>query len=426
MKAIILAAGRGIRLEPFTLTRPKPLIPVAGATLLEHALLSLKDAGIEEVLLVVHYMKEMINSHMEDVSNLGLKITYVDQKSIMGTGDALLPCKHFVNKEPFMVVYGDIAFHPSIVREVLSSFNESPSGVVLGVSVDDVKDFGSLMVDGKTLKLINEKPKVTGPGIINGGIYILTPEIFQLIETTPKSPERGEVELTSTINNAIEKGMDFIVVQTSAEKWVDVGRPWDILEANRLLMDALIKESAIGGFIEGNVNIKGNVVIEKDAQILSGTYIEGPVWISSGSKVGPNCYLRPYTYLCRNVRVGNACEVKNSILMEGVHVGHLSYIGDSIIGAGCNLGAGTITANLRFDGLPIKVTIKGERVVSGRKKLGAFLGDGVKTGINVSLYHGVKIGPGSWIAPHTAVNRDVPSNSLVTQRFEIKFEERRR
>ncbi|MGQ9759359.1 MAG: bifunctional sugar-1-phosphate nucleotidylyltransferase/acetyltransferase [Candidatus Methanomethylicaceae archaeon] len=419
---MVLAAGKGIRLEPFTLTRPKHLIPIAGATLLEHTLRSLKDAGIDEVLVVVHHMRELIKSHLGSGSGLGLKIRYVDQNSIMGTGDALLTCKDLVDDEPFMVVYGDIAFHPSIPKEMLSFFDHSSSGMVLGVTVDDVKDFGSLTLKGRDLMLINEKPKVHGPGVINGGIYILTPEIFNLIEGTSKSPERGEVELTSTINNAIGKGMKFIVMQTSAEKWVDVGRPWDILEANRLLMDALIKESKIEGLIEDNVHIKGKVVIERNAQILFGCYIEGPVWISSDSRVGPNCYLRPYTYLCRNVRVGNACEVKASVLMEDVHIGHLSYIGDSIIGAGCNLGAGTITANLRFDALPIRVTVKGERVNSGRRKLGAFLGDRVKTGINVSLYPGVKIGPDSWIAPHTAVNRDVPPNSLVTQRFEIEFE----
>jgi bifunctional UDP-N-acetylglucosamine pyrophosphorylase/glucosamine-1-phosphate N-acetyltransferase len=110
--------------------------------------------------------------------------------------------------------------------------------------------------------------------------------------------------------------------------------------------------------------------------------------------------------------------------MDRTHVGHLSYIGDSVIGADCNIGAGTITANLRFDDLPIKVTVKGERVDSRKRKLGAFLGDRVKTGINVSLYPGVKVGPNSWIAPHAVVSRDVPPNTFLIQKFEV--EEKRR
>lgn len=418
----MLAAGKGTRLDTFTLTRPKHLIPIAGSTILEHSLRSIRDAGIEEVLLVVHHMRDLIRSHIGDGARFSLKITYVDQPKLMGTGDALLTCSPLVGDEPFLLVYGDLAFHPSIPREIISSL-DAMSNAVLGVHVINTKDFGHLEVKGNTLLRINEKPREGGPGIINGGIYVLDQEIFRYLEKTPKS-ERGELELTAAINIAIKEGKKFMVVSTSTERWVDVGRPWDILDANRILMDALVKESRLEGYIEDGVRIHGNAIVEQNAQILSGTYIEGPVWISRGCKVGPNCYLRPYTYLCPNVRVGNACEIKGSIIMEGTHVGHLSYIGDSVIGSDCNIGAGTITANLRFDDLPIKITVKNERVDSGKRKLGAFIGDRVKTGINVSLYPGVKVGSDSWIAPHAVVNRDVPPNTLLTQRFEL--EEKRR
>jgi bifunctional UDP-N-acetylglucosamine pyrophosphorylase/glucosamine-1-phosphate N-acetyltransferase len=140
--------------------------------------------------------------------------------------------------------------------------------------------------------------------------------------------------------------------------------------------------------------------------------------------VGPNCYLRPYTYLCKGVRVGNACEIKGSILMENCHVGHLSYIGDSVLGANCNLGAGTITANLRFDDLPVKMNVKDEPV-SSRRKLGAFLGDDVKTGINVSLFPGVKVGSDSWIGPHVPLNEDIPPQTLVTAKVDLRIRQRR-
>lgn len=396
-------------------------MPIAGSTLLEHALRSIRSAGIDEVILVTHYMKDLIRSHIGDGSRLGLKVTYVEQQSLLGTGDALLTCKSLIGAEPFLLVYGDLAFHPSIPEEVISS-SERGLNVILGIHADNVRDFGLLEVADSTLLRIHEKPKVGGPGIVNGGIYILNQDIFGYIEKAPRS-ERGELELTTAINMAIADGKKFAVHSTSDVRWVDVGRPWDVLDANRMLLDALLRESRVEGSMEEGVHIHGNVIIEPNAKILSGTYIEGPVWISRGCKVGPNCYLRPYTYLCQDVRVGNACEIKGSIIMNGTHIGHLSYIGDSIIGANCNIGAGTITANLRFDDLPIKVTIKGERVSSGKRKLGAFLGDRVKTGINVSLYPGVKVGPGSWIAPHITVNRDVPPNTLLTQKFEFQEKE---
>lgn len=368
-------------------------------------------------------MGDFIKAHLGDGSKFGIKIEYLEQPSFGGTGEALLSCKDLLKDGPFLVIYGDLVFHSSILHDMISLFDESYFGAILAVPVKNAREFGILSIKNNLLLRIEEKLNVEGPSLINGGIYIFKPEIFKFLEKIPKSI-RGEIELTDAINAAIDSGFKMIIVKAEEGTWVDVGRPWDILEANRLLMDRIIKERRILGVVEEGVYILGNVVIEEGARILSGSYIEGPVWISKGCKIGPNCYIRPYTYLCQNVRIGSACEVKASIIMENTHIGHLSYIGDSVIGAGCNLGAGTIISNLRFDENSIKVVIKGERVDSGRRKLGAFIGDNVKTGINVSIYPGVKIGPNSWIAPHTAVYKDVPQNSFVLQKFELEFKEK--
>ena len=111
------------------------------------------------------------------------------------------------------------------------------------------------------------------------------------------------------------------------------------------------------------------------------------------------------------MKVGAGCEIKNSIVMKNTKIPHLSYVGDSILGEGCSLGAGTITANLRFDEAQIKSKLRGSLVNSGRKKLGAIFGDGSRTGINVSTFPGVKIGRGAWIGPGAIVDHDVPSNA---------------
>ncbi|MDH5806494.1 MAG: sugar phosphate nucleotidyltransferase [Candidatus Methanomethylicaceae archaeon] len=423
-KAVILAAGKGVRLEPFTITRPKHLIPIAGAPLIEHIINSLKKINVEEVIIIVKYMADLIKTHLGDGSRFGIKIKYVEQSSLGGTGEALLSCKELLkNNNPFIVVYGDLAFHSSIMNEIVSSFEESYFGVILGIHKKNSKEFGVLLTKNNFLLKIEEKSKIEDQNLINGGIYILKPEIFDFLIKTSKS-SRGEIELTDAINLVVNNGGKILIVKAEEDKWVDVGRPWDVLEANKILMDEIIKEKKILGEIEEGAHILGNVVIEEGAHILSGSYIEGPVWISSGCKVGPNCYIRPYTYLCKNVRVGNACEIKSSIIMENTHIGHLSYIGDSVIGSNCNFGAGTIISNLRFDESPIKVTIKGEKVSSNKRKLGAFVGDNVKTGINVSIYPGVKIGPNSWICPHTLVYKDVPQNTFVFQKFELEFREK--
>jgi len=197
--------------------------------------------------------------------------------------------------------------------------------------------------------------------------------------------------------------------------------PWDLLDANQTILTELTKSSCregtsplkIEGTVDDGVTLIGPVVIRKNAHIRAGAYIIGPTLIDEGAVVGPNCYIRPHTYIGKGSRVGNACEIKNSIIMVNTNVSHLSYIGDSIIGNNCNLGAGTCVANLRFDHAPIKVTIKGKSIDSGKKKLGFFMGDNSQTGINVSIMHGRCIGPNSAIGPGVLLQEDVPPGTLV-------------
>jgi UDP-N-acetylglucosamine diphosphorylase / glucose-1-phosphate thymidylyltransferase / UDP-N-acetylgalactosamine diphosphorylase / glucosamine-1-phosphate N-acetyltransferase / galactosamine-1-phosphate N-acetyltransferase len=155
----------------------------------------------------------------------------------------------------------------------------------------------------------------------------------------------------------------------------------------------------------------GPVSVAETARVRSGAYIEGPCFIDEGADVGPNCFMRACTSVGKNARVGNGCEVKNTVIMDGTHVGHLSYIGDSVLGEKCNLGAGTITANLRFDNGSVKMQIKNKVVDTGRRKLGAILGDNVKTGIGVLLMPGVKVGNDSWVNAGLLVERDIPANT---------------
>jgi len=147
--------------------------------------------------------------------------------------------------------------------------------------------------------------------------------------------------------------------------------------------------------------------------IRSGCYLDGPVFIGENAVVGPNAYLRPYTVVGEGAKVGAHCDVKNSILMDRAKVPHLSYVGDSIVGVGSSLGAGTITANLRFDDASIMSMVNGRLVDTARRKLGAIIGDNVRTGINVSLLPGVKVGSGAWIGPGVTVRRDVVAGARI-------------
>jgi bifunctional UDP-N-acetylglucosamine pyrophosphorylase/glucosamine-1-phosphate N-acetyltransferase len=172
-------------------------------------------------------------------------------------------------------------------------------------------------------------------------------------------------------------------------------------------------EHKVLGTVEEGAHLIGPVTVAETARIRSGAYIEGPSFVDEGADIGPNCYIRPCTSLGKNTRIGNACEIKNSIIMDRTHVGHLSYMGDSVIGEHCNLAAGTLIANLRFDDGHVKMTVKNKVVDTGRRKLGVILGDEVKTGINALLMPGVKVGQNTWIGPDFMVQRDIEADLVV-------------
>jgi bifunctional UDP-N-acetylglucosamine pyrophosphorylase/glucosamine-1-phosphate N-acetyltransferase len=244
----------------------------------------------------------------------------------------------------------------------------------------------------------------------NAGIYILSTEIFDKIRETSASA-RGEWEITDAVSQLAKEKKAVLAVKISRDDWIDIGRPWDLLEANRWALTRI--DHKICGLVENGAHLIGPVTVAETARIRSGAYIEGPAIIDEESDIGPNCYIRPYTSVGKKVRIGNACEIKNSIIMDNTHIGHLSYVGDSILGANCNLGAGTMTANYRLDSGTIKMMIKDKVVDSERRKLGAVLGDNVKTGINALLMPGVKVGSNSWIVPNVVVYHDIPANTMV-------------
>jgi bifunctional UDP-N-acetylglucosamine pyrophosphorylase/glucosamine-1-phosphate N-acetyltransferase len=217
------------------------------------------------------------------------------------------------------------------------------------------------------------------------------------------------LELTDAVRILIKEGKQVHAQLLGSRKWLGISYPWDMLEANEWILQS--PKPVTYGTIEKGVHISGSVVLEGGSVVKAGSYLEGPVHVGKRCQVGPNAYLRPYSSLGDDVKVGAGCEIKNSIVMKNTRIPHLSYVGDSILGEACSLGAGTITANLRFDEAQIKSKVRGSWVDSGRKKLGAVLGDGVKTGINVSTFPGVKIGRGAWIGPGAIVDKDVPSNA---------------
>ena len=409
-KAVILAAGAGIRLSPLTETRPKHLIPIAGKPILEYTIESLQECKIKEILLIVGYKKDQILDYFQNGEKWGVRISYTEQKEYLGTAHATRLAEKFVSNDSFLLIYGDLLMDSQVYVQMVEVARKEKNALACKTVKDPTK-FGVVECDDRGyIRKIVEKPIDHSHGnLINAGVYLFTPEIFRAIEKTEKS-KRDEFELTDSMDLFLKMGNKIRVLDISDLYWNDIGRPWDILNANSFFLDKKFGE--IKGIIEPGVYIKGNIIVGVGTIIKSGTYIEGPVFIGENCIIGPNSYLRPYTSLGNNVRVGNSSEIKNSVVFARTHISHLSYVGDSIIGENVNFGAGAIVSNVRLDKNEISMNIKEESIKTGLKKLGTVVGDNVQLGINSMVMVGRKIGSNASIGPGTIVDRDIPSDTI--------------
>ncbi len=395
MKAVILAAGKSTRAYPLTVEKPKALLKVMNKTIIEHNLEQLKGIA-DEAVIVVGFMKEMIMQKLGS-SYSGIKISYIEQKEILGTGHAVLQAKGIAG-DRFIVMMGDDLISGKDIKKIAGL-----KYALLAKEVEDITRFGICeSKDGRLVRII-EKPKKSEFRLANTACYSLSSEIFSIIEKTKKS-ERGEIEIVDAISEIAKK--EEVIVKNVEDYWIPIGYPWDLIEANSLLVGKIGK-TEIKGIVEPGVQIKGNIVVGEGTVLMSGTYIEGNAAIGRDCRIGPNCYIRGNTSIGNGCRIGQAVEIKNSIIGDKSNVPHLNYVGDSVIGDGCNLGAGTIAANLRHDHGNIKSEVKGALVDTGRHKMGAIIGDNVHTAINTSIYPGRKIWPGNSTAPGEIVKKDI-------------------
>jgi bifunctional UDP-N-acetylglucosamine pyrophosphorylase/glucosamine-1-phosphate N-acetyltransferase len=375
------------------------LLPVGDRSLLEQAF-DAAAAVVDEFVVVVGYRGDDIQEAIGD-SYRGHPIHYVEQEEAKGTAHAVAQVEPLVD-EDFLVLNGDVVVDASLPRALA----DTEGTAVAATQVVDPRAYGVLSItDDGSLAAIVEKPDDPPTNLANVGCYAFGLEVFEYIDRTPVS-DRGEYEITTTIELLLADD-HHVSVASYEGTWLDVGRPWELLTANELALAELDEsDGPIAGTVEEGVHLHGPVVVEAGARLQSGTYVEGPALICEGAEVGPNAYIRGATVVGPDVHVGHDVEVKNSVLMANASVGHLSYVGDSIIGRGVNFGAGTNVANLRHDNENIKMTVNGDRVDTGRRKLGAIVGDGAKTGINTSLNAGLRIGAGETTGPGEIVIRD--------------------
>ena len=398
--ALILAAGKGTRMWPLTENIPKPLLSICGLPIIERQIQELRKVGVKKLYILIGYQMKELSDYLGK-TKFGIDIKYIIQEEQKGTGHAVNQAKNIIQGN-FYCINGDLI----VDSENLERLKEKENYLTMMVTnVKDGSNFGVIESMNGRLVSINEKG-ISGKSTINAGIFLFNEKIFDAIDNIEKSI-RGEYELTDALQD-ISNDIHILEYQGF---WKDIGTPWDLITANEKYMHNL--KNQIKGTIEDNVVIKGNIHLEENSVIKSGTYIEGGVWIGKDCTVGPNSYLREGTVLCGKNKVGASTEIKNSILMNGAKAPHHNYVGDSIIGENSNLGSGTKIANLRLDKKEIIVVHKGVKINTGRKKLGAIIGSNVNTGINVSINAGTILGNNVKVGPNSLVSGTYESQSTI-------------
>lgn len=398
MECVVLAAGEGKRMRPLTAKRPKVMLPLANRPLMEHLVLATRDAGIKDFIFVVGYGEREIRQHFGDGSRYGINITYAPQRHQQGTADAVRSVRDLVTGS-FLLMNGDMI----LKSEDIAKFCRCKIPCMGISSTDHPGDYGVILVQGDRVTSLEEKSKQPESNLINAGAYLFSPDIFDRVDKVRPSV-RGELELTDALTGLIaEKKLGAFPLSY----WMDVGYPWDMLDANATLLDQIPAINA--GTVEEGVTLHGPVVIGDGSIVRAGTYIEGPCIIGKNCRIGPHAYIRRSTSIGDDCHIGHCTEIKNSIIMSGTKIPHFNYIGDSVIGSNCNFGAGTKGANLRHDHAHIKVCGKDTR----KKKFGAVIGDNVQFGINCSINVGAVIGSNAQFAPNSLIEGCIGENASI-------------
>jgi len=336
MQSVILAAGEGARMSPLTANMSTTMIPIANKPIIEW-LVDVLSYVSDETIVVINKAQKDIVEHFK--GNAHCKFVY--QEKLLGTVDALSYTAKDI-KDNFILLYGNEVIGKESIKKI---------------SRLEGLHFGS-----------NE-----------AGLFLLNKEVFKYLQ--------GNKEIADMLEKMRKDGIK--IDEFEVESRVKILYPWNILDANQLVLD------------------QSGTIMGKDVEIRPGVVMENPIAIGDGAIVGPNCFIRKYSVLGKHCHVGNAVEIKNSIIMENTAVAHLSYVGDSIVGRNVNIGGGTIFANLRFDEKTVGMNLDGQVVDSGRKKLGGIVGDNVKFGVNCVIMPGKKVWPNLLIPPTLVINEDI-------------------
>ena len=325
VQAVVLVGGEGTRLRPLTLETPKPMVPVMNMPFLERTLRRLKDAGIDDVILPAGYLPDAITSYFGDGSRLGLNLRYVIEDTPLGTAGALKNVEAYIDG-PFFVLNGDVL--TSLDLRAMLAFHRAKGGIgtIHLIKVDDPSPFGAVVhdADGRISKFVEKPPRETTPSHdINAGTYLLEREVLDRIPAgRPVSIER------ETFPQLIAAGGRGLYAYTTADYWIDLGKPDAYLGAHRHIFEGRMP---LG--LTPDVDGPGRETIPASA-------VRPPVFVGDGCRVAPDAVVGPYTVVGDGCEIGPGAVVVDSLLWDRVIVGPGAHVEKAIVASRARIGAG--------------------------------------------------------------------------------------
>ena len=376
LQAILLAAGEGSRLRPFTMDKPKPMIRAANKPIVQYAVEALVANGVKEITLVVGYQRAKVQSFFGDGHRFGARITYAFQEALTGTTQALASVA--TPREPVLVLGADNVIGGGVIKDLLAAPGSSPAMVVY--QSEAPSRYGVVTLDGNVVARIEEKPPVPQSHWVNTGVYRIDPPTF---ERAKRLASAGVTGLTDVLQSSIDEGARVVAVK-SEDLWSDAVYPWDLLR------------------VHADVLRNGNAKPPR----IPDVHAEAPVRVGEDCTIGPGTVVGTGTCIGDNVEIGPHCVIENCVVYDDVKLGAGSILRNTIIGEGTRIGP-------RFTALSDACDI---RTIDGWHHLddfGSIIGEDARVSGCVTAMAGTVLGNRARVMANRTLQGNLEDDSVV-------------
>lgn len=441
--AIVLAAGLGQKVWPYGEFRQKCTIPVANKPIVRRIVENLLEVGINRILVVVGHHAQQVRGTIADIPN----VEFVTQTPLGGTADAVLTALENINDEDFLVIYGDIVTASDNFRNIVQGCcyqNAEAAALIHPLNDEDALNWLCAKTSDGCLTSIEGHPRGGSHRLC--GVYAFKstakPYLLRNPGIVTQVPVGGmpppESEIAQSIQLMINDGIDVLAVEAT-DFFVDVDKPWHVLEANRRLVDHLSKQIdenkiAEGASISDAADINGKVVLGKNTVIGPRVVVNGTLIAGSNNNITNGAILHGNLYIGNQCRISDYCDIDSSTIGNRCIVGHGAEMSgvmfdkvylyhycemSGVFGTATDIGAATVCGTLRFDDGDTRMKIEGRYEVPTYGANATYMGDYCRTGVNAMIMPGRRIGSYSVVGPGVILYDDVPSKTMILAKQEL-------